>query len=116
MATVAQIEAGAVKYIDAELAPKIPENVPNGQLKKIAAVAGAVYAIKNGLRNAVATPALSAIGAVDESGNIDVDGLVQAASAQIPEKGFRVTVPILGDLTFFVEDLEKLAEYIKKEA
>lgn len=116
MATVAQIEAGAVKYIDAELAPKIPENIPNGQLKKIAAVAGAVYAIKNGLRKAIASPALSAIGAIDESGNIDVDGLIQTASAQIPSNGFKVTVPILGDLTFFPEDLEKLAEYIKKES
>lgn len=114
MATIAQIEAGAVKYIDNEIAPKIPTSIPNGQLKKIAAMAGAVYAIRNGLKKAVTNPALAAIGAVDPDGNIDVDGLAEIAAAQIPEKGFKVTVPILGDLTFYAEDLERLAAYIKE--
>lgn len=34
MATINQIEIGLVKYIDAEIAPKIPTNIPNGQLKR----------------------------------------------------------------------------------
>lgn len=112
MTTIQQIEQGAVKFIDAEIAPKIPTNIPNGQIKKIAAVAGAVYAVRNGLRKAVFNPALAAIGAVDGEGNIDVEGLAEAASAQIPEGGFKVTVPILGDLTFFAEDVERLKTYI----
>lgn len=114
MATIAQIERGAVNFIDGEIAPKIPVNVPNGQLKKIAAVAGAAYAVRNGLRKAVSNPALAAIGAVDENGNIDVAGMAEAVTAQIPDSGFKVTVPILGDLTFFREDVERLKTYIEE--
>lgn len=116
MATIQQIEKGAVRFIDAEVAPNIPVNVPNGQIKKIAAVAGAVYAVRHGLRKALDNPVLASIGAVDEAGNIDVEGIAEAASAQIPEDGFKLTVPILGDLTFFREDLERLKTYIMKEA
>lgn len=115
MVTITQIEQGAVKFIDNEIAPKIPTNIPNGQIKKIAAVAGAVYAVRNSLRKAVTNPALSAIGAVDGDGNVDVDGLAEIAAAQIPDSGFKVTVPILGDLTFFREDVERLRTYIAGE-
>ncbi len=114
MATISQIEQGAVKFIDAEVAPKIPTNIPNGQIKKIAAVAGAVYVVRNGLRKAIANPVLSTIGAVNEDGDIDVDGIAEIAVSQIPENGFKVTVPILGELTFFREDVEKLKTYIKE--
>lgn len=112
MATIAQIEQGAVRFIDAEIAPKIPTNIPNGQIKKIAAVAGAVYAVRNGLHKVISSPALAAIGAVDGDGNVDVEGIAEVAVKQIPENGFKVTVPILGDLTFFAEDVERLKAYI----
>lgn len=114
MATIKQIEQGAVKFIDTELAPKIPTNIPNGQLKKIMAISGAVYAIRNGLRNLTANPALSAIGAVDAEGGIDVEGLAAIAREQIPDTGFKITAPILGDLTFFREDVEKMIQFIKE--
>ena len=85
---------------------------PNGQLKKIAAVAGAVYAVKHGVEKLASNPALAVIGAVDGDGNVDVEGIVETFREQIPKKGFKVTVPILGDLTFFGEDLDKLRTYI----
>ncbi len=113
MATVAQIEAGAARYIDEELAPKIPTNIPNGKIKKLAAVAGAVYAVKNGMRRALASPTIASIGAVDEEGNVDVDGIAEAFLEQVPKEGFPVDVPILGPLTFFKEDVTRLVEYIK---
>lgn len=112
MATITQIEQGAVKFIDGEIAPKIPTNIPNGQIKKIAAVAGAVYAVRNSLRKLAVNPTLVAIGAVDAEGNIDVDGFAAAMREQIPDNGFKLTVPILGDLTFFSEDVDKLLTYI----
>lgn len=112
MVTIQQIEQGAVRFIDAEVAPKIPTNIPNGQIKKIVAVSGAVYAVRHGLQKAVSDPALAAIGAVDGEGNIDVEGLAEIAAAQVPEGGFKLTVPILGDLTFFREDVERLKTYI----
>ena len=114
MVTINQIEAGAVKYIDAEIAPKIPVNVPNGQLKKVAFLAGAAYAVRKSVRQYAGHPMLSQLGAVDEKGNVDLDGLLEAARGAVPEDGFQVTAPILGDLTFFSEDLERLAAYIKE--
>lgn len=114
MVTINQIEAGAVKYIDAEIAPKIPVNVPNGQLKKIAFLAGAAYAVHKNVQQYAGHPILAQLGAVDESGGIDLDGLLEAARGAAPSDGFQVTVPILGNLTFYVEDLDRLAAYIKE--
>ena len=53
------------------------------------------------------------MGAVDSDGNVDVDGILEAARGAVPETGFKATVPVLGDLTFYTEDLERLAAYIK---
>ena len=114
MVSIKQIEQGAVRYIDNEFAPKIPTNIPNGQIKKIAAVAGAAYAVKHGLEKLAAHPALTAIGAVNGDGEVDLDGIAEMVRAQIPKEGFKVTVPILGDLTFFAEDVERLEAYIKE--
>ena len=116
MVSIKQIEQGAVRYIDNEIAPKIPTNIPNGQIKKIAAVAGAAYAVKHGLEKVTAHPALAAIGAVNGDGEVDLDGIAEMVRAQIPKEGFKVTVPILGDLTFFTEDVERLVTYIKEGA
>lgn len=114
MVTVNQIEAGLAKYIDAEIAPNIPVNIPNGQIKKIAFLAGAAYAVRRGVRQYISHPVLLQLGAVDEAGNMDLDGVLEAARGVIPEEGFKAAVPILGDLTFFAEDVEKLAEYIRE--
>lgn len=114
MVTINQIEAGVARYIDAEIAPKIPVNVPNGQLKKIAFLAGAAYAVHKGVQQYVGHPVLAQIGAVDDMGNVDLDGVLEAARGVIPKEGFPVTVPILGDLTFYAEDLEQLAAHIKE--
>lgn len=116
MATVAKIEQGAVRFIDNDIAPKIPTNIPNGQIKKIAAVAGAAYAVKHGVEKLAANPTLAAIGAVDADGNVDVEGIAEMVKKQITEKGFKVTVPILGDLTFFAEDVDRLLAYITEGA
>lgn len=100
MVTISQIEAGAVKFLDGEVAPKIPVNVPNGQLKKIAFLAGAAYAVHKNVQRYANHPMLAQLGAVDEEGNIDLEGLLEAAQRAVPEKGFKATVPILGDLNF----------------
>lgn len=115
MVSINQIEAGAVKFIDNVIAPVIPVDVPNGQLKKVAFLTGAAYAVRKNVRQYANSPILTKMGAMDENGNIDLDGILEAAKEAVPENGFKVTVPILGDLTFSVEDLNQLAVYIKGE-
>ena len=114
MVTIDQIESGVVKFIDAEIAPKIPVNIPNGQLKKVVFLAGAAYAVRKNIRQYAGHPMVAQLGAVDEAGNVDLDGLLEAARSAVPETGMKATVPILGDLTFYTEDLERLAAYIKE--
>ena len=114
MVTISQIEAGAVKFIDNEIAPQIPTNVPNGQIKKIAFLAGAAYAVHKNIRKYANHHTLTQMGAVDAEGNVDLDGILEAARSNIPETGFVVNVPILGDLTFDAKDLDRLAAYIKE--
>lgn len=114
MVTIDQVEAGIIKYIDNEVAPKIPVNIPNGQLKKVVFLSGAAYVVRKGLRQYAGHPVLAQMGAVDQDGSVDVEGMLEAARSAIPETGFKATVPVLGDLTFYVEDLERLAAYIKE--
>ena len=114
MTSIEQIEAGVAKYIDAELAPNIPTDMPYGQLKKVAVVAGAIYAVRHRLRGLAGDRTLTALGAMDEEGNVDVDGLAEVVKAQIPAKGLKVTVPLLADmaLTFHASDVDTLCKYI----
>lgn len=114
MVTIDQVEAGVIRYIDNEIAPKIPVNVPNGQLKKVVFLAGAAYAVRKNLRQYAVHPTLAKLGAVDQEGGVDVDGILEAARRAVPETGFKATVPVLGDLTFYAEDLERLTAYIKE--
>ena len=114
MVTIKQIEAGAVQYIDAELAPQIPVNVPNGQLKKMAFLTGAAYAVHKNVQQYAAHPLLAQMGAVDEAGNLDLDGLLASVKQAVPDTGVKIDVPILGSLTFYLEDFERLAAYIKE--
>lgn len=114
MVTIDQIESGVVKFIDTEIAPKIPVNVPNGQLKKVVFLAGAAYAVRKNIRQYAGHPMVAQLGAMDEAGNVDLDGLLGSARGAVPNEGLKVSVPILGDLTFYAEDLDRLAAYIKE--
>lgn len=54
------------------------------------------------------------MGAVDESGDLDLDGLLASVKQAVPDTGVKIDVPILGSLTFYLEDFERLAAYIKE--
>ena len=57
---------------------------------------------------------MAQLGAVDDAGNVDLDGILEAARSAVPDTGVKINVPILGDLTFFAEDLERLAACIRE--
>lgn len=77
-------------------------------------MAGASYAVHKNIQQYAAHPMLAQLGAVDDAGNVDLDGILEAAQNAVPDTGVKVTVPILGDLTFFAEDLERLATCIRE--
>ena len=88
--------------------------MPNGQLKKMAFMAGAAYAVHKNVQKYAAHPLLAQMGAVDKSGDLDLDGLLASVKQAVPDTGVKIDVPILGSLTFYLEDFERLAAYIKE--
>ena len=53
-------------------------------------------------------------GAADGNGNIDLEGFAEEMRKQMPEGGLRVSVPMIGDLTFYRTDLDDLLRYIRE--
>ena len=77
-------------------------------------MAGAAYAVHKNVQQYAAHPLLAQMGAVDESGDLDLDGLLASVKQAVPDTGVKIDVPILGSLTFYLEDFERLAAYIKE--
>ncbi len=116
MVSINQIEAGVGRWLDKELMPKLPSGGAYDGLKKAATVALAMYAIKRGrsaLDGLTHNSFLGTIGAVDHSGNVDIEGFMDEMRKQIPESGLKVSVPMVGDLTFYRTDLDDLLRHIK---
>ena len=107
MVSMQQVEHGLARFIDAELAPKIPVDGPNGQLKRVGFLVGVTYKLHRQL------PALvSSIGAVEQNGDVDIEGLLEAIQMRVPESGLRVQVPVVDELIFYPSDVERIKAYI----
>lgn len=107
MVSMQQIEQGLARFIDAELAPKIPVDGQNGQLKRMGFLVGVTYMMHKQL------PALlGTIGAVDQSGNVDIEGLMEVLRVRVPDNGLRVQVPVVHELVFYPSDVDQLKSYI----
>lgn len=108
MVSVAQIEAGVAKFVDNELAPKIPTEGPNGALKRFGLLVALSYNIKSKVPAVLAT-----MGAVDECGNVDLDSVAELAKHYMPEKGLRMQVPVINEMVFYPADIDLLRRYIE---
>ena len=107
MVSIAQIENGLTRFIDNELAPKIPADGPNGGLKRLGFLVGVTYMVHKQL------PAvLKTMGAVDQNGDVDMDGLMLAVKRFMPDTGLRVQVPVVDELVFYPNDVEQIKTYI----
>lgn len=112
MVTIAQVQAGSVKFLDAELLPAF-----NGW-QKVLVGAGAGLIVKN-LPNTMgmlaANPVVAALGVWDGTrGLVDIDAL---GTAVLPMMGAdALPVPIPGGVTVRLgrADIEKLIRYIKE--
>ena len=107
MVSIAQIENGLTRFIDNELAPKIPADGPNGGLKRLGFLVGVTYMVHKQMPTVLKT-----MGAVDQNGNVDFDGLMQAVKKFLPEDGLRVRVPVVDELVFYPHDIEQIKSYI----
>lgn len=107
MVSMSQVENGVAKFIDNELAPKIPADGANGPLKRFAFLVGITYGVRGKLSSM-----LESMGAIDADRNVDLDGVVAAMRARVPEAGLRVQVPMVSELVFYPADVDLLHRYI----
>jgi hypothetical protein len=102
-----QIENGLARFIDNELAPKIPMDGQNGQAKRLGILVAMTYMIHKQM------PAmLNTMGAVDNGGNVDIEGIMEVLRARVPESGLRVQMPMFGELVFYPVDIDQMRSYI----
>lgn len=116
MISYPQIENGLVAWLDNELLPGLPVNGRNDALKKVAVTTAALYCLKNGrkLLDGYA-PMLKAVGAMDDAGNIDIDGVADILRSQVPDTGMVLNIPLIGSATFYKADVDTIKKYITKE-
>jgi hypothetical protein len=111
MVTIDQAMRGAMRFADSEIIPHLPTGKGIG--------AGIALALimdggKDRLMKLREHPAVQLMGVMDESGNIDIDRLYNAARPKMDGQKLPITVPIIGELRFDVSDLDKLYRYIQE--
>lgn len=112
MVTLEQVKTGLFKYIDLDIMPHLDG------FKKIGFGAYTLMASENAVAMALQFkdhPAVTVTGAMDKSGNVDIDKLYQSVAPYFAN-GERQTIkiPLIGNLTVDKTDLEKLYSYIKE--
>lgn len=107
MVSMTQLENGLTRFIDNELAPKIPTDGQNGGLKRLGFLVGLTYMVHKQLPTVLQT-----MGAVDPNGDVDMDGVMQTIGKFMPQGGLRVQVPVVNELVFYPNDIEQIKSYI----
>ena len=110
MVTIDQAMRGAAKFADNEIIPHLPTGKGIGAGIALALIMDGGKAQLLKLRE---NPAVKMMGVMDEDGNIDLDRLYNAARPRFENK-LTVSVPLLGDLLFDQNDVDKLYRYIQE--
>ena len=108
--TIDQAMRGAVRFADNEVIPHLPGGKSIGAGVALALIidGGRDYILS--LRD---NPAVKLMRIMDEQGNIDIDRLYSAARPKFENK-LSVSVPLIGDLKFDQNDVDKLYKYIQE--
>ena len=112
MATIAQIQAGAARFIDNELIPAF-----SGR-QKVLIGGGAGLLLKN-LPQSIAAlaqhPMVAALGVYNaQNGTVDIDGLASAFLPQMGTDALPITIPGGVTVRLARADFDKLIRYIKE--
>lgn len=110
MVTIDQAMRGSARFIEAEILPHLPTG------KGIGAGIAVALIMDGGKEKILAlkeNPAVKLMGVMDESGNINIDRLYNAARPKFEQK-LPVSIPFIGDLTFDQNDVDKLYRYIQE--
>lgn len=110
MASIKQIQQGAVRFVDNELVPAF------AGAEKILVGGAATLLIAN-LENIVkqyaANPMVAMLG-VYKDGNIDVDAMYQAFAPRFGADKIPVKIPMVGTIKIGKAEIDKIYQYIKE--
>lgn len=110
---VARIEQGIASYLDAELMPQLQK----GGVEKVIIGTVASLAIRKAgdIANSYKdNKVVKMLGIMDSNGNVDVETLVEEIKKNIDDDGFTVDIPMMGEMTFQREDIDKLYGFIQE--
>ena len=112
MATVEQAMRAVTRFADTEVIPHLPTG------KGIAAGIALALIVENGkgqLLKLREHPAVKMMGVMDEAGNVDVEKIYNAARPKLDGKKLPVDIPLIGELKFDANDVDKLYSMIQEE-
>ena len=105
MVTIDQIKRGAARYVDEEFTAKL------SGWQRWAVGAGAAMALENlevSMSNLQKSPAVRAMGVLDEVGNVDLDRVYEAFKKQAQKGPVTFQAPLLGAVTINEQDVDKI--------
>ena len=111
MVTIDQAMRGVAQYADNEIIPHLPTG------KGIGAGIALALIMDRGKSRILALkdhPAVQMMGIMDAEGNIDLDRLYNAARTRVDGKKIPMTIPVIGELRFDVNDVDRLYKYIQE--
>ena len=111
MISIDQLMRGVTRFADLEIIPHLPTGKGIGAGIALALLMDGGKARILQLRE---HPAVQLMGIMDESGNVDLDRLYSAARPKVDGQKLPVAIPIIGELRFDVNDLDKLYQYIQE--
>ena len=111
MVTIDQAMRGVAQYSDNEIIPHLPTGKGIGAGIALALIMDGGKAQLLKLRE---NPAVQMMGIMDADGNIDLDRLYNAARTRVDGKKIPLTIPVIGELRFDVNDVDRLYKYIQE--
>lgn len=113
MVSIDKIEQGMALYLDEELMPQLQKD---GVERVLVGTAASLLIRRLGTvaEEYRDSRFVKILGIMDESGDVDVDVLVEEVKKNISKEGFTIDVPVLGAMTFHKEDVDKLYTCIKE--
>lgn len=111
MVTIDQAMRGVAQYAENEIIPHLPTGKGIGAGIALALIMDGGKAQLLKLRE---NPAVQMMGVMDEAGNIDLDRLYNAARTRVDGKKIPLTIPVIGELRFDVNDVDRLYKYIQE--
>ena len=111
MISTDRVMNGLVQFLDNELMPKLP--VKGWQRPVCGTVIAMAHKhIYNLIDEYKTNPMLVGIGIFNEEGLVDIETLKEEFSRHLGAEGMMIQFPLIGGITFYKNDIDKLYQYI----